>query len=217
MYQNNACILNGKHTFYDWGLSLGNNAAVEPPAVRTNFIEIPGRNGNIDVTETLSGRPIYGNRVITLELGGKVAKERQQQFVSDFVNAYHGRRVTVEFDRDREWYYEGRATISGVEISNTVVRMTMTVDADPYKYSRIDRLPKVKVDGSASVRVEGSPLWVVPEFDCSAAMEVTFEGKSYQLNEGKNKLYDILLKDQSYTMTFSGTGTVEIIYRRGRL
>lgn len=217
MYQNNACILNGKHTFYDWGLYVGNNAAVEPPAVRTNFIEIPGRNGNIDMTETLSGRPVYGNRVITLELGGKVAKERQQQFVSDFVNAYHGRRVTVEFDRDREWYYEGRATISGVEISNTVVRMTMTVDADPYKYSRNDRLPKVKVDGSASVRVEGSPLWVVPEFDCSAAMEVTFEGKSYQLNEGKNKLYDILLKDQSYTMTFSGTGTVEIIYRRGRL
>lgn len=217
MYQNNACILNGKHTFYDWGLYVGNNAAVEPPTVRTNFIEIPGRNGNIDMTETLSGRPIYGNRVITLELGGKVAKERQQQFVSDFVNAYHGRRVTVEFDRDREWYYEGRATISGVEISNTVVRMTMTVDADPYKYSRIDRLPKVKVDGSASVRVEGSPLWVVPEFECSAAMEVTFEGKSYQLNEGKNKLYDILLKDQSYTMTFSGTGTVEIIYRRGRL
>lgn len=217
MYQNNACLINGKHTFYDWGLYVGNNAAVEPPTVRTNFIEVPGRNGNIDLTEALSGRPVYGNRVITLQLGGKKPKESQQQFVSKFVNAYHGQRVKIEFDRDRDWYYEGRATIGEIEISNTVVRMTMTIDADPYKYSRIDSLPVLTVDGTASQRVQGSALWVSPEFVCSAAMEVAFEGVSYQLNEGSNKLYEILLKDKEYTLTFTGNGTVQVKYKRGSL
>lgn len=71
MYNNYACTINGKHTFYHYGLYVTNTAPIAPPEVRIQYIEIPGRNGNLDLTDVLTGRPVYGDRKITLELGGK--------------------------------------------------------------------------------------------------------------------------------------------------
>ena len=62
MYKNTACTLNGKHTYRDYGLYVTNISPVSPPEVRREVITIPGRNGEIDLTEALTGYPIYGNR-----------------------------------------------------------------------------------------------------------------------------------------------------------
>ena len=218
MYQNNACRLNGKHTFYDYGLYVGNANAVSPPEPKTQYIEVPGRNGDIDLTEALSGRTVYKNRTITLQLGGKKPPGEWDQFISDFLNEIHGKMVTVEFDRDPDWYYVGRATVEDdYERGNYIGRFTVKINAEPYKYSRIDRLPELTVDGSASQRAVGSPLRVVPEFVCSAAMTLTLDGKTYDLAEGSNKLTDIVFEDKEYNLTFAGNGTVQVIYKRGRL
>lgn len=218
MYQNNACTINGKHTYRDWGLYVVNAAAISPPELKTQYIEVPGRDGDIDLTDALAGHPVYKNRTITLQLGGKRAPGTWERFLSDFMAELHGQKVEVIFDRDPDWYFVGRATVgSDLSIGQEIGQFTLTINAEPYKYSRADSLPEITVDGSATVRVQGSAMQVVPEIICSDAMTLTIGRNSYDLKAGSNKNYDIVLKNNVYNFTFTGNGTVQIKYRRGKL
>ena len=55
MFSNNSAKINNKHTFRDYGLYVTNTNPVSPPEAKTEYIEIPGRNGAIDLTEALTG------------------------------------------------------------------------------------------------------------------------------------------------------------------
>lgn len=236
MLQNCAAKLNGKHTYADYGLYVTNTNPVSPPEVRVNSIPIPGRNGNIDLTQALTGYTVYGNREIRLELGGKKREEEWAGFMSRFINEMHGKNVEVIFDEDPQYYYVGRAAVEAdYERGNTVARFTVSINAEPYKYdiqsttepwlwdtfSFVDGIIRyyasVIVDGEKDVRVIGSPMPVIPIMTASTAMTIRFEGEQYALAEGINKVYDIVLYDQEYILKFTGNGTVSINYRSGRL
>ena len=222
MYPNNGCTINGKHTYYYYGLYVENTAPVAPPEVRTQYIEVPGRNGNIDLTDALTGRPVYGNRTITLELGGKKPPEEWPVFFSRFLGDVHGRKVTIVFDNDPACYYVGRATVTGAyEKGTEIARFTVEITAEPYKYARVNQLPPVTATASGiSQRVEGSPYRTVPEFTVTGGnVTLKIGEKSYTLTPGTNKNYDIVIDDESYIYTYTGTGTetVQISYKRGWL
>ena len=51
----------------------------------------------------------------------------------------------------------------------------------------------------------------------SAAMTVNYDGKDYELKQGTNKIYDIVIKEGENPLMFTGTGTVTISYRGGIL
>src|SRR5699024_8115291 len=113
VYNNYACTINGKHTYYHYGLYVTNTAPIAPPEVRTQYIEVPGRNGNLDLTDVLTGRPVYGDRKITLEMGGKKPAGEWPGFFSRFLADVHGKKVEIVFDNDPGCYYVGRAIVSG--------------------------------------------------------------------------------------------------------
>lgn len=236
MYPNYAATLNGKHTYTDYGLYVTNTNPVEPPEVKAEYIEVPGRNGQIDLTEALTGYTVYNNRQIVLELGGRKRSQDWPGFMSNFLNDLHGKSVKVIFDNDPSYYYQGRATVeSDYEKGNEIARFTLTINAEPYKYSNqsttepwlwdpfsfvdgvIRYYNQLQVDGTAQIQVLGSEMPVIPVFTTSAAMQVQFNGKTYDLTAGNNKIYDIVLMNQAYTLTFTGTGTVSINYKAGRL
>lgn len=231
-----ACTINGKHTYRDYGLYVTNTNPVAPPAVRTQTITLPGRNGDLDLTDALTGYPIYGNRQLTIGLGGKKEPRAWPGFISDFLNEIHGRRVKIIFDNDPEYYYEGRATVqSDYERGNYIATFTLQVNADPYKYainssaepwlwdpfSLVDGIIRnygsITVSGETTVTVVGSPMPTIPIITASAAMTVQFGGQTYQLSTGANRISNILLMDGEYQMTFTGDGTVSIDFRAGRL
>ena len=136
MYQNYSATLNGKHTYTDYGLYVTNTNPVEPPEVKAEYIEVPGRNGQIDLTEALTGYTVYNNRQIVLELGGRKRSQEWPGFMSNFLNDLHGKPVKVIFDNDPSYYYQGRATVeSDYEKGNEIARFTLTINAEPYKYS----------------------------------------------------------------------------------
>ena len=200
------------------------------------YIEVPGRNGQIDLTEALTGYTVYNNRQIVLELGGRKRSQDWPGFMSNFLNDLHGKSVKVIFDNDPSYYYQGRATVeSDYEKGNEIARFTLTINAEPYKYSNqsttepwlwdpfsfvdgvIRYYNQLQVDGTAQIQVLGSEMPVIPVFTTSVAMQVEFGGKTYDLAAGNNKIYDIVLMNQAYTLTFTGTGTVSINYKTGRL
>lgn len=236
MFQNNSATINDKHTFYDYGLYVTNTNPVSPPKPRTQSIIIPGRNGNLDITEDLTGYTIYENRTITLKMGGKKKAELWPSFMSTILNDIHGKMVKIVFDEEKDYYYIGRATVnSDYNRVGQIGTFTVTVDAEPYKYSTVDSMESWKWDsfsfvdgviqsysnlavtGTLEFTISGSEMPVIPEFIASGEMSVEFEGKTYQLNAGKNKIYDIVIFNKEYQIKFTGNGTVAVSYRKGRL
>ncbi len=235
MYKNNAATLNGKHTFYDYGLYVTNNP-VAPPEPKAQYIQIPGRNGDIDLTELLSGYTIYNNRIITLVLGGKKNPNHWNSFMSGFLNEIHGKKVKIVFDDDKDYYYIGRAVVKpDYARGNEIATFTVEINAEPYKYqilsttepwlwdpfSFVDGVIRnytdIVVQGSLIYKIIGSEMPVIPIMEVDVPMQVEFEGKVFSLQAGKNKIYDIVLRNHEYYLTFTGNGTVSIDYRAGRL
>jgi hypothetical protein len=48
-------------------------------------------------------------------------------------------------------------------------------------------------------------------------MNVTFEGETYLLKAGEQKVYDIFFAEGENTLTFTGNGTISIDYIGGSL
>lgn len=133
---------------------------ISPPKVKTHFVDIPGANGNIDLTEALLPYPAYENRQGSIEFvllkdrlehynryrrihGNKStlardASEMWAYIYSDLMNKIHGRRCQIKLlDDDPYWYYEGRVAVNSWKSSNDGKWPTIVIDYDlmPYKLS----------------------------------------------------------------------------------
>ena len=62
-------FFDGKDTYTEYGLLLASKS-IALPEVRTNMIDVPGRDGLLDASEVLTGEVTYKNRTITLKLTG---------------------------------------------------------------------------------------------------------------------------------------------------
>ena len=51
-----------KNTWDDWHLIPKTRPLVNPPTVKTNYVDIPCGDGVLDLTETLACRPVHNNR-----------------------------------------------------------------------------------------------------------------------------------------------------------
>ena len=67
------------------------------------------------------------------------------------------------------------------------------------------------------VIIPGRTMRVIPVFDCSEEMTVSYNGIIYNLLKGKSKSPDLLLGEGDNTLIFTGNGTVSVDYRGGSL
>lgn len=51
-----------RNTWDNWYLVPTSRPLVNPPQVKTHYVNVPGRNGALDLTEAIAGRAVYGNR-----------------------------------------------------------------------------------------------------------------------------------------------------------
>ena len=97
-----------KHTWNDWRLIPSPRPVINPPAVRTNYVDIPWGDGQIDLTENLTGEPTFGNRTGTFEF---IVDNDHMPWVEAYAtiaNYLHGKEMRMILDDDPGHYYEGR-------------------------------------------------------------------------------------------------------------
>lgn len=123
------------HSINDLGLYIGNYDCVKEPQVDTHIVTIPGRNGYVDLSEAIAGRPIYTEREIEIQFGSLKTPSTWPAQISQIYNLFHGKTIRLIFDDDTDWYYEGRATIEGFAFFRQVGVFTLKVKAKPFKYA----------------------------------------------------------------------------------
>lgn len=221
------------HSYNDLGLALS-SVKITPPKPKTYRISVAAVDGDIDITEALTGGDIkYERRTITIEFA-MLGDERQiHDKYSQVMNAIHGKDFPqIVFDDDGNYYYTGRvsATALGSEALKGIITVQCIVD--PYKYDWgddwlwdpfcfengvINEMDSLEVNGTLEVTYIGQRKKYIPAISVTSAMTVTFKGKSHNLIPGKNKIFDIRFCEGINLLTFNGHGIVSIENKGGSL
>lgn len=229
------------HTLNDWGLALGNNNYIGDPEMETTYIQVPGRDGLIDASEAISGRRVYTKRQLAFELGGIRERLTWDGVISSMRNNVNGRVCRLTIDNDESYFWRGRVYISDFDRFRELGRFTLSVpNADPYKYDTtsstepwlwdpfnfqtgvITQIGAITIVGSGSITIPHGHMLACPEFivsdKVSAQFFVEFDGDTYELTTGTNKIPSIMIGGETAAvLNFTGSAKVQISYRGGSL
>ena len=185
------------------------------PAVQTSFVEIPGRDGTLDLTEGF-GFVRYSDRAVSLTL---YAVAPYEQALSAFVNDVHGKRIELVLDRDPSFYYVGRVSVDALEKKDGYCAITVNVTAEPYKYKRT--ITTVTQIGSGTVTLTNLHMPVVPEITASAEATLVYQSGGVPATTvvaaGTHFIPALLLEAGTTTVEVTTTGEVVFSYREGAL
>ena len=213
---NDVIFNNEKSAYYDWNIVL-TKASIPLPSVKTSIVDIKGADGTLDLSEVLTGDVCYSNRDIKLDFA-IMDDKCYYSTISEIANYIHGKKLTIKLTNDAEYFYSGRASISQLEYSPGKCTVCIQMSADPYKYRVDETSVTVAVsDETKYVNLYNKRMRVSPTLDVIGSVNMTFEGKTYTLQEGEQQLLNFLLSEGNNAVTFSGKGSVTITYRQGEL
>ena len=200
----------------DYGLIVA-PYAIPMPEPQTNFVEIHGRDGALDLTEAF-GTVRYADRIIPLTL---YARAPFDTLISAFASDVHARRMNMIFDRDPTFYYDARMTIEDVERHWGYCELSLECRVKPYKLEHFETAITVLPTGNATVTLTNSRMPVVPTITTSAEMTLTFtiSEKDYTVNlsAGTHVIPSLVLMDGDTGIDIAGTGSITFTYRKGAL
>lgn len=180
-------------SFDDWGLIFASKKISEPTP-KIEQVEIPARNGVIDMTEAVTPVMKYENRKITLNFILECEYELIEQKRTLITSAIHGKNVKIFFDDDRAFYWYGRIEVKKFEprkkMLNPPTDITLEASVYPFKMSVvssvddwlwddfnfetgvINELNDIKVEEYTFREIAGSEFNTAPIFISDADLSV---------------------------------------------
>ena len=216
-------FFDGKDTYTEYGLLLASKS-ISLPEVRTNMIDVPGRDGLLDASEVLTGEVTYKNRTITLKLTGvdTVSGKKWPATISDFCNKVHGKRVKITFPEDTAHFYIGRCSVGKVGLVKMMQTIPVTVDCDPWKYKNekttVSRSDLSTAYKQLSLPNERRP--VIPTITVAQDTTLLWGSSTINISEGDHILPAIRLAAGINTLkakVASGTRSVTVTYQEASL
>lgn len=226
-----------KHTYKDWNLIL-TSTDIDFPDPKTETVDIPGADGELDFSEVLTGDISYKNRTISFEFEMIDRFANWKNKISEISNYLHGKKFKIILDEDSSFYYFGRVTVNNFKSNKSTGTITIEADVEPYKcdiYASnedwlwdtfnfetgiINETKELQVNGELEVVIYGRRKKVVPKITCNSPenqMQVIFKGETYNLSNGTQKILNIEICEGKNILKFIGNGTISIEYRGGSL
>ena len=213
----NGVYFGNVHSYNDLRLKLAPFSPT-PATPQTNFLKVPGRDGWLDLTEA-NGEVKYDSRefkftfYMTPEEG--ITFDERLTKVADALNGLH---CKITLDRDPEYYWVGRCAVSKYTQKKNIGEIVVKATVEPYKLKQNETVVTAELSGvEETVVVENGRMPSVPVIECENGGTVAFNGNTYTLKAGANKILDIRFKEGSNTLTLSGNGTIKLTYQEGAL
>lgn len=187
---------NTRHTFLDWFLSPVERPSIDKAEVKENYIEIPGTNGGLDLTESLTGSPLYkyiegsfefkvlNDRMLPI-LNNKCELIKEKEITWEYLNRdirsfLNGKERYMMLEDDPSWYYKGRFTVERYDASDAAnSHITITYKVYPFKKLSINKK-------SLETYFDAQPLRVD---DTNKLMTSFWDKKTINIKPGKSKSY----------------------------
>lgn len=126
-----------RDSYSDWRLVPDSRPVIVMPEVNTNYVEVPGMSGSVDLTEYLTGYPTYKNRTGSLKFHVLNGYKEWQARYQEIASYLHGREGTMMLEDDPDYYYFGRFDVKSWTSNNdgTWSDIEIGYTLDPYKYA----------------------------------------------------------------------------------
>ena len=243
-----------KNTWDDWHLVSSSRPVFNPPSLKRKILDIPGADGSIDLSESLTGYPVYENREGSIEFIVMNGYKEWYQAYSDIMDYLHGQTMRAILEDDKEYFYEGRFTINEWKSSKDRSQIVIDYSLGPYKWLSRASLDdwewdifnfytgiipanvfkNIPVTESYAAHIFEKGLFgrapVCPSFIVSTVsgngMYIRFINSELGIDitklvqNGTTQIPEFLFLGDTVTVYFkcvSGTGTVSINFRQGRL
>lgn len=188
---------------------------IEMPQAKISKVSIPGRNGDLDMSEALTGFVMYENRTITVQLGigGKDAYVKKNNILMNYV----GKIVQVSFSHI-SGYYKGRCTVKSIEIDNDLhTTVVLSFDCEPFRYEDAPITKNVTLNGqTTTISCPNLQMPSQPTVTTSSQTTIRYESQQVTVSKGEH-LLPFSLAPGSNELRVTGTGMFKITYQRGIL
>ena len=226
-------IISGRNTFTEWGLIPTSRPVVNPPEVKTTYIDLPASDGVLDYSDLLLGCVPFGQRTGSWQFALRPGRNRALVY-SSLMNFLHGVRHSVILEDDPAYLYSGRLALQEWKSDQMHSLITISYNLDPFKqsveasddadwlwddaFTLTIRYGTFTVSGQKYRNFvnlgEGA---VTPTFVCTAPMDVERNGTTYSLMPGRNYNANLSLQPGDNIMLFRGNGDVSVRYREASL
>lgn len=227
-------------TYSDWHLVPESRPVVPMPEVNTNYVDVPGMSGSIDLTEYLTGYPTYKNRTGSLKFHVLNGYNPWQVTYHNIANYLHGKEAAMMLEDDPNYYYFGRFTVQSWTSNNdgTWSDVEIGYTLDPYKYYNQPRVITATVTSSDQTfyintdNIGSMPAVseIVASNVGSSRPTITFTNpergisSSHTLpSNGSYRFYEWIITNLSgtnrctYKIKAGGSGTIRITTPKGEL
>ena len=108
------------HSFRDWGLRL-KKIAIGIPKAKTEYVSVPGMNGDLDLSEAQNGGVKYEMRTLKFTFGARnCSYERWSGLLSQIASDLQGISKRIILDTDKGYYYHSPSKVFADEIGKWI-------------------------------------------------------------------------------------------------
>ena len=133
------------NTFTSWGLIPTGRLVISPAEPQEKFLEIPGRNGELDISTILTGSMKFKNRTGSLEFyivpygyaytgsdtSTAMLNKTPEQMFQQIYSAIHGKAGMISLDTDPNHCYFGRFKVKSQSAGKTYSRISIDYNLQP--------------------------------------------------------------------------------------
>lgn len=123
--------------FERWQLVSTTRPVIPPPGLKFVFEDLPGSDGGIDYTDTLTGYPLFNNitGTWTFYVLNQYDEYDWMAVYTEVKRYLHGQHKRVFLEDDPEHYYVGRFAVSGWSSSDKFMsQISIQYNLEPYRY-----------------------------------------------------------------------------------
>lgn len=211
-------LFNNWNTWHDWRCTV-TAKDVTPAEPKANYVEIDGAHGVLDLTEALTGEPVYGTRLVSASFMCSEGTHREREnLLRRIKTEIHGRRVPIVEPDDLEHYFLGRVIVK--DVANNLAYMSFNVEAtcDPWRYAMDETTRRVDVNGSVSAVLNNDgDATVCPTVVVDGTVDIIYGDRIVRKTNGTYKISDLRLVHGANVLTINGRGSVTFLYREAVL
>ena len=213
-------ILDKYNTWYDWGLVL-TAKDITPPEPKTNYVDIDGMSGTLDLSESLTGEIMYQDRTVSASFWTNEGSYKdRERLLQEIVSTLHGKKIKIIEPDDPDHYFYGRVKINSQKNILPYAEFSIECMCEPWRYKLNESVRRVDVDPRSVTEVvihNNGVKSLNPEITVTGSVNIHFNGINTKLTPGTYKISDIRLRQGVNMISITGTGSVTFTYREGDL
>lgn len=211
-------VLDKFNTFYDWDLVL-TELDVTPPEPKTNYVELDGMNGTLDLSESLTGEVVFKDRTLTASFWTSTGSRCDRSLLlRDIITALHGRKIKIIVPDDPTHYFYGRVKVKSVTNLIPYTEFKIEVTCDPWRYSNSHISRSFVVSEATDLILNNNGVrTLIPMITVSGTVNLICGNASVSLTDGSYKVSDFKLYRGSNIIKVSGNGSVMFTYQEADL